>query len=273
MAWIYLAESEATHLASEMLSKPSPTVSMTNTLSLSSYHACRTEASNQRRFGMTSQHLTATCLTSPLISSLPDSHARTLALRERVRDWKESEADFFLKSCAWPKKSSPHSYSLKMSQPSDYEAWIQLSKNLPKQGMIVAGVCYPLRMLEHDTKEKDGFYWPTTTATDAKQSRNLTVRNRQSSGHSGMTLTDFITLYPTATSRDWKSGSKEKKTNSHPLSEYIGGALNPLWVEWLMGFPLMWSKADGVILAQITGKTSRKMCHESQKKKNNGRSV
>lgn len=29
--------------------------------------------------------------------------------------------------------------------------------------------------------------------------------------------------------------------NSRPLSEQIGGQLNPNWVEWLMGWPPGWT--------------------------------
>jgi hypothetical protein len=48
----------------------------------------------------------------------------------------------------------------------------------------------------------------------------------------------------TPTARDWRSGKASEAThakNSRPLSEQVGGALNPTWVEWLMGFPLEWT--------------------------------
>ena len=50
--------------------------------------------------------------------------------------------------------------------------------------------------------------------------------------------------WPTPTSRDWRSGKASQAThdkNSRPLSERIGGSLNPTWVEWLMGWPLGWT--------------------------------
>ena len=51
-------------------------------------------------------------------------------------------------------------------------------------------------------------------------------------------------VYATPTARDWRSGKASQATmdrNSRPLSEQIGGSLNPTWVEWLMGWPLGWS--------------------------------
>jgi len=46
------------------------------------------------------------------------------------------------------------------------------------------------------------------------------------------------------TSRGWKSGSMGTQGNSRPLSEQVGGSLNPTWVEWLQGFPLGWTELD-----------------------------
>ena len=51
----------------------------------------------------------------------------------------------------------------------------------------------------------------------------------------------------TPTARDWKSGKASDATmerNSRPLSEQIGGSLNPTWVEWLMGWPLGWTDLE-----------------------------
>jgi hypothetical protein len=51
----------------------------------------------------------------------------------------------------------------------------------------------------------------------------------------------------TPTARDWKSGKASQATherNSRPLSEQIGGLLNPNWVEWLMGWPIGWTALE-----------------------------
>ncbi len=32
--------------------------------------------------------------------------------------------------------------------------------------------------------------------------------------------------------------------NTRPLSEEVGGLLNPEWVEWLMGWPLGWTALE-----------------------------
>jgi hypothetical protein len=51
-------------------------------------------------------------------------------------------------------------------------------------------------------------------------------------------------IWPTPTARDWRSGKASEATmerNARPLSEAVGGQLNPEWVEWLMGFPPGWT--------------------------------
>ena len=79
--------------------------------------------------------------------------------------------------------------------------------------------------------------------------RNLVPTPRASDGERGgrgellhyvKTGTPRGPLLATPTSRDWRSGKASAATmakNSRPLSEQIGGSLNPTWVEWLMGFP------------------------------------
>lgn len=65
-----------------------------------------------------------------------------------------------------------------------------------------------------------------------------------SQGRKGGLNLQTAVKFATPTARDWRSGKASPEThakNSRPLSEQIGGALNPTWVEWLMGFPLGWT--------------------------------
>jgi DNA-cytosine methyltransferase len=68
-------------------------------------------------------------------------------------------------------------------------------------------------------------------------------RNHHDGG--GINLETAVVLrWPTPTARDWKSGKASAATmarNSRPLSEVVGGHLNPTWVEGLMGFPHGWT--------------------------------
>ena len=83
-------------------------------------------------------------------------------------------------------------------------------------------------------------WWPTPTKSDGCGGPGC------SGGLGGMNLRTAVT-YPTPLARDFKSGKASKKTmekNSRPLSEQIGGQLNPTWIEWLMGWPLGWTELE-----------------------------
>jgi hypothetical protein len=92
---------------------------------------------------------------------------------------------------------------------------------------------------------------PTPTAGDAKSTRNATANRSNPDSkrhHSGVTLTDFVTMeqFKTPTESDAKHGQGSVGRSASlcsQVNEQSGGrgALNPTWVEWLMGFPLGWT--------------------------------
>jgi len=54
-------------------------------------------------------------------------------------------------------------------------------------------------------------------------------------------------FYPTPTARDYKDNGHspaELARNSVTLATHAGGALNPAWVEWLMGYPPGWTNLE-----------------------------
>ena len=79
--------------------------------------------------------------------------------------------------------------------------------------------------------------WPTPTVCG-------NYNRKGASATSGNGLATAVLKVATPTARDWRSGKASQAThdkNSRPLSEQIGGSLNPTWVEWLMGWPLGWT--------------------------------
>lgn len=82
--------------------------------------------------------------------------------------------------------------------------------------------------------------WPTPTVKGNYNRMGLSAK-------SGDGLAIAVLRCATPTARDWRSGKASEAThakNSRPLSEQIGGSLNPAWVEWLIGWPLGWTSME-----------------------------
>jgi hypothetical protein len=82
--------------------------------------------------------------------------------------------------------------------------------------------------------------WPTPNARDWKDT-GPSQGNRKSPN-----LGTEVHRWPTPTSSDATGGPghAESSTGAPNLRTEAGGALNPTWVEWLMGFPLGWTECD-----------------------------
>lgn len=251
MVWTYLAGSAESLKPLVAMSAQSPIVKLSPTLEVSFFQEWQTEASPRARYGTTLQRLLA--LRYPgLTLSTADSPAKTLAVQDAGGAWKESVAAFSSRSCAWPKKSSPHSYSLKTSLQYDDADWERFSENLPPSGMTVDGVCYPLKMWGRTIRENDGFFWRTPQARDWKGPQGRAYKGI------AMDLPAQVRMWPTpAASQAHKkirplapseaNGTHGQMTvgmmgERHP--ETIGGYLNPVWVEWLMGYPAEWTACE-----------------------------
>jgi site-specific DNA-cytosine methylase len=82
--------------------------------------------------------------------------------------------------------------------------------------------------------------YPTPTISGDYNKKGL-------SANSGDGLATFVRkLYPTPIVNDSKNNAPlsqhtENGRHSNPLNVVAGGALNPCWVEWLMGFPAGWT--------------------------------
>jgi hypothetical protein len=94
-------------------------------------------------------------------------------------------------------------------------------------------------------------HWPTPKATDgSKGGRTEEGARKELARGKNVDLGVAVKLVPTPTARDWKSGkgktqSERGRTAGPSLAEVSGGQLNPMWVEWLMGFPLGWTDLEG----------------------------
>jgi hypothetical protein len=80
--------------------------------------------------------------------------------------------------------------------------------------------------------------WPTPKASAAGPDFAKLERSA-----TGISLATAVAMFPTPTAQDASNngGPAQMERNALPLNAVAGGALNPTWVEWLMGWPLGWT--------------------------------
>lgn len=94
-----------------------------------------------------------------------------------------------------------------------------------------------------------GETWPTPNAGDGTRNAGSSLEARR--GHQ-INLIDMVMhrerekLLPTPLATDAKNngGPGQQRRHTPQLGAVVGGALNPNWVEWLMGWPLGWTDCD-----------------------------
>jgi len=235
-------------------------------------HDKMTVFSRLSRFGMTYKPLTADRGEELLTLYRAGFPARTYQSQGKVQEltepdqecgptWRASLAKFDHDSSSWK--------TVQLSLLGDSEL---SSVTWPRSGMTAGGQCWELQMSGHRTSATDSGLsgvptpnaqegsgggtliskikpgrqvhlrdwvktWPTPIASDSRGSSGQQRPGKQ------VQLVDAV-KFATPLSRDWRSGKASQATlnkNSRPLSEQIGGSLNPTWVEWLMGWPLGWT--------------------------------
>ena len=81
------------------------------------------------------------------------------------------------------------------------------------------------------------YFIPTPRAQNIKTSEKAKRESKSSPG-----LVDYIQMFPTPKAQNCRGDGKPHGNGGPSLDVVAGGALNPDWVEWLMGFPPGWSE-------------------------------
>jgi hypothetical protein len=243
VAWICFQGSAESPWRLPSGSGQSPIVSVTDTLNRFYFRECRKVVSLSHRYGMMLELFPETTFKEWLISSSEDFPARTFHPQDAELAWKASEADYFSRSCAWPTKSSPSSFSLKMSPQSGHADSTELGKNWPPAGMIADGVCYPLSTWERRIKGSDGFVllatptatgnqdfasmqkWPscramipTPGAQDAKHRGTINTGLDRLKRGKQITLDQHVQLWPTPRASDSTHGGPNSRGSKGDLN-------------------------------------------------------
>jgi hypothetical protein len=209
---------------------------------------------------------------------LEASRAKTSALQARAQELTESApacGDIWRGSLA---RFDPATSSWRTAQRSLLEDLGESLVIWPRSGMTANGQCWELPTLGRRISGTGFGLWRTPQAQEGmrgtfdlkekmdahlQRGHQLSLSNQVKHPHlwptptvcgnynrkgasasSGGGLATAVTKCATPTAMDWKSGKASQATmerNSRPLSEQIGGSLNPTWVEWLMGWPLGWT--------------------------------
>ena len=160
------------------------------------------------RFGMTFKPLTESRGEELLTLYLEDFRAKTSVVPERELESKDKKVECGRNSQELLARYDPSTSLWRTAQCSLLEDLEQCLETWPRWGSMRNGECYPQPMLAQITSEIESGWWPTPTAHDAKDSG---------------------------------TAPSEGLRKSPCLAFKAGGKLNPMWVEWLIGWPLGWT--------------------------------
>ena len=199
-----------------------------------------TKYSRLSRFGMMFKPLTENLGKELLMLYLEDFHARTSALLERGGVLLQAEAQC---GNTWQEllaKFDPDTALWKTAQCSLLEDLEQSLEIWPRWGSMRNGECYRQPMLVQITLESesglseripnniDFFHTPCTTGIDGGSNSRKALKKR-------------MEKLPTPLSSDYKGVQRMRDNHQNDLAAVVGGPVNPIFSEWLMGWPLGWT--------------------------------
>jgi len=233
-----------------------------------------TAFSRLSRFGMMYRPLTEPRGKELLMSYLAAFHAKTSQQRGGGQELMESDQECGEKWHGLLAKFDRDTHSWRTVQCSFLEDLDESLQTFPQWGMTVGGELYLLPTLVQTTSENESGLWLTPSTVDiptrSAESMKKRLDYRAKIGRNGVgagCLSEqvewsgigppigYITKdsWPTPTSNMYKGSSaavirQDGKNRSWDSLHYaveqvtdIGGKLNPMWVEWLMGWPLGWT--------------------------------
>ena len=176
------------------------------------------------RFGMTFKPLMADHGEALLMSYLEDFRAKTSVQQEKAQELMANDQECGEKWRASFVKFDHDSSSWKTHQCSLLGDLDEFSETWPQWGLMRNGECWEQRILEQTIRGTESGLsqqtWPTPDANCGQRGTQPNWTPKRKSGHQAQYSINQAV-------RDSEQG--------------IGGKLNPMWVEWLMGWPLGWT--------------------------------
>ena len=240
-----------------------------------------TASSPDSRSGMTSRPSTGASGAGPSTSSPEGSPVPTFPAPAGAQASTESSPGSGEK---WPEsfaRYDPDSRSWRTAQCSLLGGFTEFSETWPRWGLMRGGECWELSTPARRTSGSGSGYsrtggtgWPTPNASDGQQGAVLTEERltalietgrparRKDGGEYHTKLLEMVIArkaIPTPTCGMAKTAGgctqdyidRRKARGLNDLAEVAAdgmvgrGTLNPTWVEWLMNWPLLWTRTDG----------------------------
>jgi hypothetical protein len=180
-----------------------------------------TDYSRLSRFGMMFRPLTEQVGEELLMSYQAAFHAKTSQSLEQVMDLTENAQECGKRWQGLLARYDPNTHLLRIVQCSLFEDLNQSLQTWPRWGSMRNGECFQQPMWEQTICEKEygslhKEKWPTPVARDYKDTGTKEALSR----------------------------AKAKRTSPGValiIGAELGGSLNPIFSEWLMGWPLGWT--------------------------------
>lgn len=205
-----------------------------------------TDFSRLSRFGMTYKPLTESRGEELLTLFRAGFHVKTSQQPEKARELTENDQECGSTWRGWLAKYDPNASLWRTAQCSFLEDLNESLATLPRSGMTRDGLLWELPMLEQTTRETESGLsesWPTPRSCSA-MAATITPESAWSKKRNANLKTIVgKRMFPTPTCHNSKEGAypAEYSRNTPTLATHAGGKLNPMWVEWLMGWPLGWT--------------------------------
>jgi hypothetical protein len=236
-----------------------------------------TDFSRLSRFGMMFKPLTESLGEELLMLYRAGFHAKTLVQQEKAQELTENGQECGGRWQGLLARYDPNTHSLRTVQCSLLEDLNESLQTWPKWGLMRNGECFQQPMLEQTISENEFgyvpnnenfFHTPNTTGLDGGSNSRKALKKRmeqwptpdancgqrgtqpnwtpkRKSGHTAQyTINQAVRdKFPTPTCHNSKEGAypAEFTRKTPTLATHAGGKLNPMWVEWLMGWPLGWT--------------------------------
>ncbi len=180
MSWHFLQEQEEASWAENSLDgAPSALLNLLNIQGGFCSPGNGMDCSNDSRYGMTCEPLTASTGKAASMSLAAGSRARTLAWPGKDWAWLANAPAFGVRCSGSFAKWNRDSYSWKTAQCSLFEDLEQSLENWPRWGLMRGGECWALPMLEPRICESASGLWPTPCKFDQTKSmpHEMEIRN------------------------------------------------------------------------------------------------